>query len=177
MGLAGQLFELPRMTITVWHGRWGIWRNGDLCFDGTSSRGFWSQNDIPKDSRIKFHAFSPNWGLNFFDKKMTPFFVEGQKKTLGYRIEFVFCWGSWVPWTLCFDCFDLPGIGLLEHSLALLVSGHSLKLSATLPCFSFTPPKFNSEFAPEKWWLEDDPSYWEGNGSGTQLVLGMVHTI
>ena len=24
-----------------------------------------------------------------------------------------------------------------------------------------TPPKFNSEFTPEKWWLEDDPaSYW-----------------
>ncbi len=29
-------------------------------------------------------------------------------------------------------------------------------------CFSATPPKFNSKFTPEKWWLEDGPaSFWD----------------
>ena len=39
-------------------------------------------------------------------------------------------------------------------------SGHPAKVSA-MQGGQLTPPKFNSEFAPEKWYLEDDPaSYW-----------------
>ena len=33
------------------------------------------------------------------------------------------------------------------------------------------PPKFNSEFTPEKLWLEDDPaSFWDGIFSGAIAV-------
>ena len=38
-----------------------------------------------------------------------------------------------------------------------------------------TPPMFNSEFTPEKWWLEDDPFLLgPGNFSGAMLNFGMV---
>ena len=37
-----------------------------------------------------------------------------------------------------------------------------------------TPQKFNSEFTPEKWWLEDDPPFLLGSGnfSGAMLNFG-----
>ena len=36
-----------------------------------------------------------------------------------------------------------------------------------------TPPKFNSEFSPEKWWLEDYPfkTFWDGHFSGVILIV------
>ena len=38
-----------------------------------------------------------------------------------------------------------------------------------------TPPKFNSEFTPEKWWLEDDPFLLGfGNFSRAMLNFGRV---
>ena len=44
--------------------------------------------------------------------------------------------------------------------------------------FLITPPKFNSEFAPSKWWLEDDPFLffgdWNGLGSFSLLFVGIL---
>ena len=42
-----------------------------------------------------------------------------------------------------------------------------------------TPLKFNSEFTPEKWWLEDDPPFLLGFGnfSGAMLNFGRVFCV
>jgi len=47
--------------------------------------------------------------------------------------------------------------------------------------FLITPPKFNSEFAPSKWWLEDDPFLffgdWNGLGSFSLLFVGIFFVL
>ena len=53
----------------------------------------------------------------------------------------------------------------VERCLGYLLA----KCNPTQLCgdFLFTPPKLN--IAPEKWWLEDYISYWEGDFSGAML--------
>lgn len=78
---------------------------------------FGQTNDIPKDFRIRFHAFSPNCGRIFFTKKNDTIFCLEVKKTLGYRIKFVFLlrifglmdlvfWLFWSTWQRSFGALS-----------------------------------------------------------------------
>ena len=73
------------------------------------------------------------------------------------------------------------GQQVFGRQILLLGNGKKLKPKVVMLAFEvcmvlITPPKFNIEFAPSKWWLEDDPFLffgdWDGLGSFSLLFVG-----
>ena len=92
---------------------------------------------------------------------------------------------SYVLWTLVYLKLILPNLFLLyiffmAFPRKWLASGVIYKCSNKRPDWNLLfdgtmtgyPPKFS--IAPEKWWLEEILSYWEGNFSGAMLNFGRV---